>query len=71
MRSATINPVNAPTHPPILFKGLKRRNKPNKTALAGQKIARKNNGRPNIPIKAQTKITTATIENAEIFCLNP
>ena len=64
MRSAIINPAKAPNQPPILRKEGKRKNKPNNMALAGQKIARKNNGRPKIPTSAQTKMIPMTIANA-------
>lgn len=64
MRSASIKPQKAPNHPPILRNVGKRKNSPSNTAFAGQKIARKNNGRPKIPMSAQTKIIPMTIAKA-------
>ena len=70
IRSASIKPVNAPSHPPIFLSVVNLKKSPSKTAFAGQKIARKESGLPNIPAKAQANMITAIRKNAEILSLN-
>lgn len=69
-KSAIMKPAKAPSQPPIFLSELNLNNSPSKIALAGQKIARKSNGLPNIPAKAVTKIIAAIIKKAEILSLS-
>ena len=63
MRSANMNPMNAPNHPPGLFNDLNLRNKPSRTAFADQNIERNESGRPKIPASANNAMIIPTIRN--------
>lgn len=63
-KSARIYAVIAPHQPPRLFSLGNRKNRPSKTGLAGQRIAKNVRGRVKMPIRQHVKTTIAMIENA-------